>query len=113
MARSKLRAAEEMLAKTQDTASQQVVKAYNALVSNLAEYDAAIAYRDAANTAYDAALRSYRQGVGTYTDLATEENAVVQAETQVEDTRASAHTAAAALAFAMGAASSPLSTSSP
>jgi len=40
--------------------------------------------------------------VGTYTDVATEENAAVQAETQVEDTRASAHTAAAALAFAMG-----------
>jgi outer membrane protein len=113
MARSKLHAAEETLAKTQDAASQQVVKAYNALVSNLAEYNAATAYRDAAHTAYDAALRSYRQGVGTYTDLATEENAVVQAETQVEDTRASAHTAAAALAFAMGAASAPPSTDSP
>jgi outer membrane protein TolC len=113
VARSKLNAAEEQLAKTQDTASLQVVKAYNALVSNLAEYDAATAYRDAAHTAYDAALRSYRQGVGTYTDLATEENAVVQAETQVEDTRASAHTAAAALAFAMGAATAPPSTESP
>ena len=56
----------------------------------------------AAHTAYDAALQSYQHGVGTYTDLATEENAVVQAETQVEDARASAHTAAAALAFAMG-----------
>jgi outer membrane protein len=113
MARSKLHAAEEGLAKTQDTASLHVVKAYNALVSNLAEYNAAVAYRDAAHTAYDAALRSYRQGVGTYTDLATEENAVVQAETQVEDTRASAHTAAAALAFAMGAASASPSTDSP
>jgi outer membrane protein TolC len=84
-----------------------VVKAYNALVSSLAEYNAAVAYKDAAHTAYDAALRSYRQGVGTYTDLATEENAVVQAETQMEDTRASAHTAAAALAFTMGAAGAP------
>ena len=54
-------------------------------------------------TAYDAALRSYRQGVGTYTDLATEENAVVQGDTQVEDARANAHTAAAALALSMGA----------
>ena len=113
IARSKLHAAEEGLAKTQDTASQQVVKSYNALVSNLAEYNAAIAYRDAAHTAYEAALRSYRQGVGTYTDLATEENAVVQAETQLEDTRASAHTAAAALAFAMGAASVPPTSSTP
>jgi outer membrane protein TolC len=102
VARSKLHAAEEQLAKAQDAASQQVVKAYNALVSYLAEYDAATAYRDAAHTAYEAALRSYRQGVGTYTDLTTEENAVVQAETQVEDARAGAHTAAAALAFAMG-----------
>jgi outer membrane protein len=113
IARSKLHAAEEALTKTQDTASQQVVKAYNALVSNLAEYKAAMAYQDAAHTAYDAALRSYRQGVGTYTDLATEENAVVQAETQVEDTRASAHTAAASLAFAMGAASAPPLNSEP
>jgi outer membrane protein TolC len=114
IARSKLHAAEEELAKTQDAASQQVVKAYDALVSTLAEYNAAIAYRDAAHTAYDAALRSYRQGVGTYTDLTTEENAVVQAETQVEDTQASAHTAAAALAFAMGAAASePPATNAP
>jgi hypothetical protein len=41
--------------------------------------------------------------VGTYTDLATEENAVVQGDTQVEDARANAHTAAAALALSMGA----------
>jgi outer membrane protein len=107
MARSKLHAAEDELAQAQDVASQQVVKAYDALVSALAEYRAATAYRDAAHTAYDAALRSYRQGVGTYTDLATEENAVVQGETEVEDARAGAHTAAAALALAMGAAAAP------
>lgn len=102
IARSRLHAAEEGLAKTQDAVSQQVVKAYNALVSSLAEYNAATTYQEAARTAYEAAMRSYQQGVGTYTDLATEENAVVQAETQVEDSRADAHTAAAALAFAMG-----------
>jgi outer membrane protein TolC len=111
IARSKLHAAEEGLAKTQDAVSQQVVKAYNSLVSSLAEYNAATAYQDAARTAYEAAMRSYKQGVGTYTDLATEENAVVQADTQVEDSRADAHTAAAALAFAMGALSAqPVST---
>lgn len=107
MARSKLHAAEEDLAKAQDRASQEVVKAYDDLLSELAEYHAATAYREAAQTAYEAALRSYRQGVGTYTDLSTEENAVVQAETQVEDARANAHTAAAALAFAMGAVAVP------
>ena len=102
VARSKVREAEEKLDQTRDTAAQQVVKAYNGVVTSLAEYEASSELSRAAHTAYDAALRSYRQGVGTYTDVATEENAVVQAETQVEDARASAHTAAAALAFAMG-----------
>ena len=102
VARAKVRQAEESLAETRDAAAQQVVRAYDGLVTSLAEYEAATALSSAAHTSYDAALRSYRQGVGTYTDLATEENAVVQAETQVEDARASAHTAAAALAFAMG-----------
>ncbi len=102
VARSKVREAEEKLELTRDTAAQQVVKAYNGLVTSLAEYEASSALSHAAHTAYEAALNSYRQGVGTYTDVATEENAMVQAETQVEDARASAHTAAAALAFAMG-----------
>ncbi len=102
-ATAKVREAEEQLDSARDSASQQVVRAYNALVTSLSEYDAATALSQAAHTAYDAALRSYRQGLGTYTDLATEENAVVQGETQVEDARANAHIAAAALAFAMGA----------
>jgi outer membrane protein TolC len=103
IADAKVREAEEQLAAARDSASQQVVRAYNALVTSLAEHEAATVLSQAAHTAYDAALRSYRQGVGTYTDLATEENAVVQGDTQVEDARANAHTAAAALALSMGA----------
>jgi outer membrane protein len=103
MADAKAREAQEQLAAARDTASQQVVRAYNGLLTSLAEYDAATVLSQAAHTAYDAALRSYRQGVGTYTDVATEENAVVQGDTQVEDARANAHTAAAALALSMGA----------
>jgi outer membrane protein TolC len=103
IADAKARQAQEQLATARDSASQQVVRAYNGLLTSLAEYDAATALSQAAHTAYEAALRSYRQGVGTYTDLATEENAVVQGDTQVEDARANAHTAAAALALSMGA----------
>lgn len=103
MADAKAREAQEELSAARDSAAQQVVRAYNGLVTSLAEFDAATALSRAAHTAYDAALRSYRQGVGTYTDLATEENAVVQGDTQVEDARANAHTAAAALALSMGA----------
>jgi outer membrane protein TolC len=102
IADAKVREAEDQLAAARDAASQQVVRAYNGLVTSLAEYEAATALSQAAHTAYEAALRSYRQGVGTYTDLSTEENAVVQGDTQVEDARANAHTAAAALALSMG-----------
>jgi outer membrane protein len=103
IADAKAREAEEQLAAARDSGSQQVVRAYNGLLTSLAEYEAATALTQAAHTAYDAALRSYRQGLGTYTDLATEENAVVQGDTQVEEARANAHTAAAALALSMGA----------
>jgi outer membrane protein len=103
MANAKAREAQEQLAAARDSASQEVVRAYNGLSTSLAEYDAATALSEAAHTAYEAALSSYRQGVGTYTDLATEENAVVEGDTQVEDARANAHTAAAALALSMGA----------
>jgi outer membrane protein len=103
MADAKAREAQEQLTATRDSASQQVVRAYNGLLTSLAEYEAATVLTQAAHTAYEAALRSYRQGVGTYTDLATEESAVVQGDTQVEDARANAHTAAAALALSMGA----------
>jgi outer membrane protein len=102
IARAKVRESQADLAQTRDTVAQQVVRAYDELLTSLAEYDAAETLRRAANTSYDAALHSYQQGVGTYTELATEENAVAGAERQVEDARAGAHTAAAGLAFAMG-----------
>jgi outer membrane protein len=102
IARARLRESQADLEVTRDTIAQQIVRTYDALLTSLAEYDAAQTLLQAANTSYDAAMHSYQQGVGTYTELATEENAVADAERQVEDARAAAHTAAAALAFAVG-----------
>jgi outer membrane protein len=102
IARAQLRESQASLEQARDGVAQQVVQAYDALLTSLAEYDAAEALLRAANASYDAALSSYQHGVGTYTDLATEENAVAQAENQVEDARAAAHSAAAALVFAVG-----------
>src|SRR3984893_959860 len=65
MADAKAREAQEQLAAAGDAASQQVVRAYNGLLTSLAEYDAATVLSQAAHTAYEAALRSYRPGVGT------------------------------------------------
>lgn len=107
IARARLRESQANLELTRDGVAQQVVRAYDELLTGLAEYDAAEALRQAANTSYSAALSSYQQGVGTYTDLATEENAVADAERQVEDAHAAAHSAAAALAFAVGRSANP------
>lgn len=104
IARSQVREAEDRLNTLREQTMRDVVSAYDKLTTSLAQHEAALALRAAAHTAYEAALRAYRQGVGTYTELATEENAAVQADTAVEDAHANAHTAAAALAFAMGAA---------
>ena len=56
MADAKAREAQEQLAAARDSASQQVVRAYNGLLTSLAEYDAATALSQAAHTAYEAAL---------------------------------------------------------
>jgi outer membrane protein len=102
IARAHLRESQANLELTRDGVAQQVVQAYDGLLTSLAEYDAAETLLQAANTSYSAALSSYQRGVGTFTDLATEENAVADAERQVEDAHAAAHSAAAALAFAVG-----------
>jgi outer membrane protein len=102
IARAKLRESQANLELARDGAAQQVVRAYDGLLTSLAEYAAADTLHQAATTSYNAALSSYQQGVGTYTELATEENAVADAERQVEDAHAAAHSAAAALAFAVG-----------
>lgn len=104
IARSRVREAEDRVQELRDQTTRDVVSAYNTLQTSLAQHEAAVALKAAAHTAYDAALRAYKQGVGTYTEVATEENAAVQADTAVADAHANAHTAAAALAFAMGAA---------
>jgi outer membrane protein len=102
-ARSEIAAAHASLDQTRDTAAQQVTDAYDALRTSFAEYAAALTLNEAAQTAYDAALDAYQHGVGTYTDLASDETALSQAQSEKEDAHANVFTAAAALAFATGA----------
>ena len=103
IAQSEVAAAREKLDQVRDTAVQQVVSAYNDLKTSLASYTAAIALRDAARTSYDAAFDAYRNGVGTYTDVATEQTSLARADAEMSDAHANAFTAAAALALATGA----------
>ncbi len=102
-AESEIFAARAALDKSRDTAVRQVTDAYDALHTSYAEYVAAVALTEAAQTAYDAALDAYRHGLGTYTALASEETALSQAQSAKEDAHANVFTAAAALAFSTGA----------
>jgi outer membrane protein len=95
-------AANDALERARQTAAKEVADAYYGLTTALAEHDAALTLTAATRTSHAGALGAYRNGVGTYTSLSDEENALVQAETQLENARANAQTAASALAFPTG-----------
>jgi outer membrane protein len=103
VAQSQVAAARDKLAEVRDAAVQQVVSAYSDLRTSLAAYAAAVTVREASQTSYDAAFDAYLHGVGTYTDVATEQTALARADSDKEDAHANVFTAAAALAFATGA----------
>ncbi len=102
IARSGVDAAGDALIQTRNMAVKEVTDAYYTLKTVLAEYAAARALTDAAQTAHDAGLDAYQHGVGTYTSLQNDANELVQAQTDLEDSHANVLTAAAALAFATG-----------
>jgi outer membrane protein len=102
IARSEIDASADQTEEARHKATREVVDAYNGLTTALAEHEAAVVVADAARTAHDAGLESYRRGVGTYTTLMDDENALAQAETELADARANVRTAAAALAFSTG-----------
>jgi len=103
IAQSEVAAARDKLEQVRDTTVQQVVSAYNDLKTSLEAYAAAVAVREAAQTSYDAAFDSYVHGVGTYTEVATEQSSLARADAETADAHANAFTAAAALALATGA----------
>ena len=103
IAQSEVEVASGHLERARTEATKEVVDAYSALTTALAAHAAATELTKAARVAHAAGLDAYRQGVGTYTALLDDENVLVQAQTELEDARASVLTAAAALAFVTGA----------
>ncbi|RUL62255.1 TolC family protein [Dyella dinghuensis] len=94
--------AEDALAEAKDTASQQVVEAYNNLKTSLDNRNQALAYTHASEVAYQAALDSYRRGLTSVTELTSNEAVLAQAEASQEDANASVSIAQAALDLAIG-----------
>jgi len=85
-----------------DVAGKQVAEAFTSLQTALASATASAEVTRTATIAHDAALAAFRQGLGTFDELAGEANALSTAQADEEDARASAFTAAAALALATG-----------
>jgi outer membrane protein TolC len=83
-------------------AAREVVSAQNSLRTSIAANQAALALRSAAQTAYDAALDSYHQGVGTVTATVAAQTQLLQAQLAADDAYIEALSAAASLAFATG-----------
>ncbi len=102
LAVSQKTAAEDALAEAKDTASQQVVRAYNNLKTSLDSRNEALAYTHASEVAYQAALDSYRRGLASITELTSNEAVLAQAEASQEDADATVGIAQAALDLAIG-----------
>jgi outer membrane protein TolC len=81
---------------------REVWKAYADIKASFLQYDFAQALLAASSDAYDAALTSFRNGLGTVIELLTAERDLARARTTLVESRAEVLTAAAALAFAVG-----------
>ena len=102
LAEADLSAAESELAQARDAAVREVWKAYTDFRTALREEDAAAKLVAAAQSAYDAVIESYRNGLSTYVEVANAERNVTSAQSTEHTTRATIFTSAAALAFSIG-----------
>ena len=113
IARSEFRAAESELANSRNAVIREVWKAYTDLKTALRKQESAAKFLSAAESAFDASLEAYRQGVGTYVDVVNAQRNVTAARGDVVDTRSAIYTGAAALALSVGDLAKPSTSSTP
>lgn len=106
-AKSRVAAAKQVFAKTQDEAAREVVVAADTLRTALESYHAAVSLVEAAATTFDAALDAYRNGVGTMTAVAVADDELLDARQARADAHAASLVAGTNLAFVLGAMTSP------
>jgi outer membrane protein len=83
-------------------AIREIVSAQISLRTSVAANEAAIVLRDTAQISYDAALDSYKQGVGTVTTAVEAETHLFEARLAEADAYTSTLSAAATLAYVTG-----------
>jgi outer membrane protein len=101
-AKSQLQAAEDELADSRDTVVSEIWQAYTDCKTALRKQESAAKLLQAAQSAFDATLESYRHGLSTYVDVANAQRNLTTAQSVVVDTRAAIFTTTAALALSVG-----------
>ena len=102
IAQAQLRAAESDLTDTRDRAVEEVIKAHNDLKTALRKQDAAEVLLSAAQTAFDATLESYKNGLGTYVNVEVAQRNLAAAQTTLVDAHSSVYTGKTTLALRVG-----------
>lgn len=97
----------ERLSRAKQEAARQIVAAQNALRSGIAANDAAASLLKAGRITYDAALASYRNGIGSLTDVTLAQSQMLAAQNAYADSLSNARSAATVLAVATGRVSLP------
>ena len=106
IAESARRAAQDEITATRDRAVSEVWKAYTDVKLAFRRLDVAAALLDASQQSYDDALKSYRVGLGTLTDLLSARRELSRARYTELDTKVQLLDASASLAFTTGEVSS-------
>ena len=101
-AKSQLKAAEDELTYSRDTAVSEIWQAYTDCKTALRKQESAAKLLTAAQSAFDATLESYRHGLSTYVDVANAQRNLTTAQSVVVDTRSAIFTTSAALALSVG-----------
>ena len=89
--------------KTRDAAAREIIVSTDALRSALASHKAASALTQASAVTYDAALDSYRAGIGNITVATAADSGLLAARQTEADSYTASLVAAANLAFVLGA----------
>ncbi len=102
MAKAELRAAENELAGTRDSAVREVWKAYTDFKTALRKQDSAAKLVTASQNAFDAVLESYKNGLSTYPEIVSAQRNLASARSVSHDTQAAIFTTATELALSTG-----------
>ena len=102
-AQSRVEVAQQQFNQLKDAAAREIVVAANTLKTAIQANASAVKLRQAAYKTYDSALEAYQNGLGTVSALAETQNGLLNAKLAESDARAATFTAAANLAFVLGA----------